>query len=201
VLYDGWHRVTARRRIAAEYPGRGYDELPADIDRAPDGREVVDYAYDLAVECSAIGSKQLTQSERRAAARRFRLDQPAREVAKVLGISHSTVVRAREAGIASIGANAPSSTASANLGPRHRARRQMSLEQRACQAADALYGLFDQARDETRGMLGLGKPNMARAGAAVYKALEHSYGEDAPTVTENLLALVIATQDQAERQA
>jgi hypothetical protein len=34
VLYDGWHRVEARRRIAAEYPGRGYDELAVSVVRA-----------------------------------------------------------------------------------------------------------------------------------------------------------------------
>jgi hypothetical protein len=199
MLYDGWHRVTARRRVATECPSRGYDELPAEIIRA-DGRDAVDYAFNLAVECSAIGSKQLTQSERRAAAKRFRPDLPAREVAKLLGISHSTVVRARESRTASAdGANAPSSPPPANGEQRLRARRQMTLDQRAYRVADALYGLLDQARDESRGMLGFGKPNLTRAAASAYKALEYSYGEDARAVANDLLAFVTAMRYEATR--
>jgi hypothetical protein len=75
----------------------------------------------------------------------------------------------------------------------------MTLEQLAYRTAGALCELLDLALHESRGILG--KQNVARAGAAAYKALEHSYGEDAPAVTGDLLALVSAMQDQAARGA
>jgi hypothetical protein len=203
ILFDGWHRISARRRVAGEYPGRGYEEIATRVVRA-DGRDAADHAYELAVECSAVGSKQLTQSERRAAAKRFRPDRPAREVAKLLGISHSTVVRARESKASADGANAPTSTPSDNGDTTRDAPRRtqrMTLEQLAYRTAGALSRLLDQARDESRSMLGLGKPNLTRAGTLAYKALQNSYGEDAPAVTRDLLALVNAMQDQAARGA
>jgi hypothetical protein len=209
VLYDGWHRVTARRRVAAEYPGQGYDELAADIVRA-DGRDAIDYAYELAVGCSAVGSKQLTLSERKAAAKRLseiHPDWPAREIARQLGISHATVLRARGSlPVTGGGSREPppgrfAAAANGEEGQTHKPTQRITLEQRAYRAGAALCQMLDQARDESRGMLGLGKPNMARAGAAAYQALEHSYGEDAPTVTRDLLDLVNAMQNQAETGA
>jgi hypothetical protein len=204
LLYDGWHRVIARRRVAAEHPGCGYDELPADVVRA-NGRDAVDFAFELAITCSAVGSKQLTQRERIAAAKRLseiRLDLSAREIAKRLGISHATVLRARGSlPVTGGGSREPSTTA---LRERDepglvRAAQHATLEQRAYRAATALCQLLDQARDETRGMLGLGKPNMARAGAAAYKALEHSYRADAPAVTDDLVAFASAMRDRAAK--
>jgi hypothetical protein len=46
-------------------------------------------------------------------------------------------------------------------------------------------------------MLDLGRPNLARAGAAAYTALQRSYGEDAPAVADDLLELATAMRDQA----
>jgi hypothetical protein len=209
VLYDGWHRVTARRRVAAEHPGQGYDEIAGEIVRA-DGRDAVDYAYELAVGCSAVGSKQLTLSERKAAAKRLseiRPDLSAREIATRLGISHPTVLRARGSAARSGGGTRvppPGPVAIAANGeepPTHKPHPRSTLEQRAYRAGTALCDLLDQARDESRAMFGLGKPNLARAGAAAYKALEHSYGQYAPTVTRDLLELVTAMQNQAKTGA
>jgi hypothetical protein len=208
VLYDGWHRVTARRRVAAEYPGDGYDELPAEIVRAPDGRDAVDYAYELAIECSARGSKPLTHSERVTAAihlGEIRPDLSAREIGRRLGISHMAVCRARGTAASTGGTRVPTFADRTNGSVdddeqrSSRPARGVTLEQQAWRAASELCQLLDQARGESRGMLGMGKPNMARAGAAVYRALEHSYGEDAPAVTDDLLDLVNAMQDQAVR--
>ena len=39
-------------------------------------------------------------------------------------------------------------------------------EQRAWRAANALRQLLDRSCEETRGMVGFGKPNLTRAGAA-----------------------------------
>jgi hypothetical protein len=75
--------------------------------------------------------------------------------------------------------------------------RRVTLEQRAWHAASALCDLFEQASEENRGLLGLGKPNIARAGAAAYRALERSYGEQAPGVVDELLALATAMRDAA----
>jgi hypothetical protein len=208
VLYDGWHRVTARRRIAAELPGRGYDELPAEIVRA-DGRDPVDYAYELAVGRSAVGSKQLTLSERKVAAKRLseiRPDLSASEVARRLGVSHQTVGRARGTAAMTGGARAPTFAGSVSGSPDNGAPRSrqpargVTLEQRAWRAANALSQLFEQARQESR-TLGLGKPNLKRAGAAAYKALEHSYGKDVPAVANNLLELANAMSREATKGA
>jgi hypothetical protein len=189
---DGRHRVAARRRVALEYPGRGYDELPAETVRA-DQRDPIDYAYELAIGCSAVSSKQLRLSEWKAAAKRLsqiRPDLTAREIGTRLGISHQTVLRARGSiAVTGGGSRLPLRTSDDGDEPsqgRSRTRRRVTLEDRAYQAISALCQLLDQALDESRGMLGLGKPNMARAGAAAYKALEASYGEDAPAVTRDL---------------
>jgi hypothetical protein len=209
VLYDRWHRVEARRRIAAECPGRGYDELAAEVVRAGQ-RDPVDYAYELAIECSAVSPKQLTQRERIAAAKRLSEIHPdwaAREIGRRLGISHQTVGRARGSIVRTEnGPNGPSpdvanATGSDQTPQSGQAARPVTLEQRAWRAANALSQLFEQARQETRGMLGLVKPNLEGAGAGAYKALERSYGEDAPAVADDLLALVTAMKDQATKLA
>jgi hypothetical protein len=200
VLYDGWHRVEARRRIANEFPDRGYDELAVNVVRAG-SREAMNLAYELAIDCSALGAKQLTQAERVAAATRLseiRPDLSAREIARRLGISHQTVGRARGS-INRAGPGGPSPY-SANTSPGDeilRSHRRITLELRAWRAANALSQLFEQARDETPGMLGLGRPNLARAGAAAYTALQRSYGEDAPAVAQDLVELATAMRDQA----
>jgi hypothetical protein len=205
VLYDGWHRIEARRRIASEYPGRGYDGLPASVVRAG-SRDPVDYAYELAVDCSAVGAKQLTMRERTAAAKRLsgiRPDLSAHEIGRRLGIAHTTVLRARGSAAMTGGARAPTFADRANGSSDDRVPRprssppRITLEQRAWRAAGALSDLFEQAREENRGMLGLGKPNLARAGGAAYRALQRSYGEGAPAVVEDLLALVTAMRDEA----
>jgi hypothetical protein len=211
VLFDGWHRAEARRRIAAEYPDRGYDELPASAVRAG-SRDAVDYAYELAIECSAIGAKQLTQRERIAAAKRLseiRPDLSAREIANRLGITHPTVLRARGSTATTGGgtrvprADQANSSADNDSAPRSRSSspRRVTLEQRAWHAANALSDLFAQAAQESRGMLGLGKPNLARAGAATYRALERSYGEQAPGLVDDLLVLATAMRDAAAKVA
>jgi hypothetical protein len=202
VLYDGWHRVAARRRVAAEYPGRGYDELAAEVVHA-DGRDAVDYAYELAVGCSAVGSKQLTRLERFMAAKRLSEIDPSlsiREIARRTGVSHQTVLRARaSASLSGGGPNGPLAPSDNGDAATSAVRRSpsLTLEQRAYRTGVALCRLFEQARDESRGMLGFGKPHMRRAGAAAYRALEHSYGEDAPAVLTDLLALVDAMRDQS----
>jgi hypothetical protein len=204
LLYDGWHRVTARGRVATEHPGRGYDELPAEVIRS-DARDAVDHAYELAIACSALGSKQLTLSERKGAAKRLREirpDLPVRGIARQLGISHATVLRALGSLPMTGGGSREPSPAAASSGEKPQTRRssqRVTLEQLAYRTAGALCQLLDQSRDESRGMLGLGKPNVMRAGELTYKALEHSYGEDAPAVTDDLLALVNAMWDRAAR--
>jgi hypothetical protein len=207
VLYDGWHRLEARRRIAAEYPDRGYDELATSVVRAGQ-RDPVNYAYELAIGCSAVSAKQLTRDERFAAAKRLseiRPDLSASEIGRRLGVSHQTVLRARSSiahrpnGQPPVGANASAGDQVPQSG--HAARRPITLEQRAWRAANALCSLVEQAREESRGLLGLGKPNLDRAGVAAYKALQGSYGEDAPTVVDDLLALATAMRDEAMKAA
>jgi hypothetical protein len=159
MLYDGWHRVEARRRIAAEYPERGYEELAANVVRAGQ-QDPVNYAYELAIECSAVGSRQLTQRERIAAAKRLseiHPDLPAREIGRRSGISHQTVGRARGAiDRTESGPNGPSPCAASGTGgdqasqSRHAAR-PATLDQRAWRAANAICGLFEQAPRRSSG--------------------------------------------------
>ena len=175
VLYDGWHRLAARRRIAGEYPGRGYDEIAVDVLPAGE-RHATDLAYELAIDCSALGSKQLTQRERIAAAKRLselRPDVAAREIARRLGISHATVLQARGTmAVTGGGSREPlggvTETGVGDVTRPPSAARRLTLEQLAWRAANALRELLDQSREETRGMLGFGKPNVARAGVAAY---------------------------------
>jgi hypothetical protein len=203
VLYDGWHRVEARQRIAIEHPGRGYDQIAATIVRA-DGQDPVELAFELAIDCSAIGSKQLTYRERVAAAQRLveiHPDLSAREIGRRVGISHVTVLR-RARG--SVGTPEPSflpAAVDARGAERSQIAHRRTLEQQAWRAANALCELFDDARTASRGRFGLGKPNLARAGAAAYKALERSYGEGAPAVADDLVRLTTAMRDEAKRAA
>jgi hypothetical protein len=209
VLYDGWHRIAARLRVATEYPGCGYDELAVNVVRAGD-RDAVDYAYELAIDCSAVGAKQLTMRERIAAARRLseiRPDLSARDIGRRLGISHPTVLRARgSAAVTGGGTRVPTADReNASTGddtvPSRQPARNVTLELRAWRAANALCELFEQAREESRGLLGLGRPSLARAGAAAYTALQRSYGEDAPAVADDLLTFASALRDQAAEVA
>ncbi len=48
-------------------------------------------------------------------------------------------------------------------------------------------------------MLGFGKPHVARAGVAAYKALKRSYGENAPAVAGDLIAVTNVMRDQARK--
>ncbi len=50
-------------------------------------------------------------------------------------------------------------------------------------------------------MLGLGKPNVDHAGAAAYRALERSYGENAPEITEELFVFASAMHEHARNAA
>ncbi len=79
------------------------------------------------------------------------------------------------------------------------AARHLTLEQLAWRAANAQRELLDQSREETRGMLGFGKPHVARAGVAAYKALKRSYGENAPAVAGDLIAVTNVMRDQARK--
>jgi hypothetical protein len=208
VLYDGWHRIEARRRIVAELPGRGYNEVAVEVVRGGE-REAVDLAYELAIDCSAIGAKQLTLAERVAAAKRLseiRSDLPAREIARRLGISHPTVLRARGSIKVTGGGGSreppldhPSLTTRTELPRSRQSARGVTLEQRAWRLGTVLSQFFEQALEESRGMLSFGTPNLTRAGAAAYKALQRAYGEDAPAVADDLVALATAMRDQAAK--
>ena len=194
--------TAARQRVAAEHPGRGWDELAADVIRAK-GRDPVGLAFELAASCSATGARPLTRNERFTASKRLSEIHPEwslREVAKRTGTSHQTVLRPRgPTGLSGAGPNGPITPSGDNATAARVAARHPTLEQLAYRTAVALGRLLDRPHDESRGLLGFGKPNVTRAGAAAYKALERSYGDDAPSVTDDLLALVGAMRDQAAK--
>ena len=62
--------TAARQRVAAEHPGRGWDELAGDVVCAK-GRDPVGLAFELAVSCSATGARPLTRNERFTASKRL----------------------------------------------------------------------------------------------------------------------------------
>ena len=92
-LADGRHRYEARRRL-----GAGFDLVAVQVFQ-PNGRPPVDFAYELALLC-AQGAKPLTTAEKRAAVLRLlaeRLDLSDRAIARLVGVSNSTVSSHRRA--------------------------------------------------------------------------------------------------------
>jgi hypothetical protein len=88
VLADGRHRYEARRRLGPDY---------AVVQAAvfdPDGRAPTDRAYELGLKFATVSAKPLTTAEKRAAIARLIDEFPElsnREIARLVGVSHSTV--------------------------------------------------------------------------------------------------------------
>ena len=124
--------TAARQRVAAEHPGRGWDELAGDVVCAK-GRDPVGLAFELAVSCSATGARPLTRNERFTASKRLSEIHPEwslREVAKRTGTSHQTVLRPRgPTGLSGAGPNGPITPSGDNATAARVAARHPTLEQ------------------------------------------------------------------------
>jgi DNA-binding CsgD family transcriptional regulator len=95
LLADGRHRYEARRRL-----GPDFDLVDVNAFQA-DGRTPEDRAYELALRFATISAKPLTTAEKRAAILRLIEERPelsSREIARLVGVSHSTVNIHRRAG-------------------------------------------------------------------------------------------------------
>ena len=89
ILADGHHRATAHEQL-----GGGYDLISAEVRQAPPGHAPTDYAYAIALDCSAKTSVPLTRAEKQAAIRRLAAERPDlsdRAIGRLAGVSHATV--------------------------------------------------------------------------------------------------------------
>ncbi len=91
VLYEGRHRYEALMALGA--PEALVQAVPL-----PDGRELIEFAYEGALEASAVAALPLNRVEKRSAVLRLlttRTDYSDREIARLTGLSHQTVGRIR----------------------------------------------------------------------------------------------------------
>jgi hypothetical protein len=92
LIADGHHRFAALLQL-------GVDEALARVVEPPSGREPGGWVYERGLETAATAAKPLTRGERRAAIGRLLADRPGlsdREIARLVGVSHQTVGRARK---------------------------------------------------------------------------------------------------------
>lgn len=92
ILVDGRHRLEASRMI-------GRRTVPAKVLQAPAGTDLMKLAYLRALETCTASSLPLRASERVTAVRRLLEMSPGlsdREIARVVGVSHSTVAKYRQ---------------------------------------------------------------------------------------------------------
>jgi hypothetical protein len=89
LLADGHHRAAAYEHMLSRFP-----TVPVYVLEAPSDRTAAGYAYEVALEHSAKTSLPLTQAEKRAAIGRLIAERPQasdREIARIVGVSHTTV--------------------------------------------------------------------------------------------------------------
>ncbi len=90
LIADGWTRARAAMLVKLA-------ELPAKVVPPPEGADPVDVAYCLALESAASSARPLTRSERHAAVvRLLAATLSDREIAKLVGVAHTTVSRIRK---------------------------------------------------------------------------------------------------------
>lgn len=101
LLADGHHRFEALLQLwaaAGKSAGQVAPWALARVLELPEGREPLEFAFELGVETAARVSKPLTRAERRAAVLRLLAERPGvsdRELARMVGVSHQTVGRLR----------------------------------------------------------------------------------------------------------
>jgi putative transposase len=92
LLADGHHRLAAAQLA-------GLEELPVEPIEHDVGEAPEDVAYAIGLRASATSSKPLTRAEQRAAIRRLLgTGRGDREIARLVGVAHTTVSRIRQAG-------------------------------------------------------------------------------------------------------
>lgn len=103
ILADGHHRVAALERLALEHPGdRRFEFISVRVGSAPSGQLPADFAFEVALECSAKGPLPLSRPEKQAAIERLLTTHPEwsdRQVARSAGVDHKTVGAARKRGV------------------------------------------------------------------------------------------------------
>ena len=91
VLYEGRHRYEALLALGSE------TALVQSV-VLPDGRDLVEFAFEMALGASAVSALPLTLAEKRGAASRLlatRPDYADRQIARLAGLSHQTIGRLR----------------------------------------------------------------------------------------------------------
>jgi DNA-binding transcriptional ArsR family regulator len=186
VLADGRHRYAARRRLGADF---------AVVQAAvfhPDGRAPVDCAYELALGYATISAKPLTTAEKRAAIERLIDERPEvsnREIARLVGVSHSTVNQHRRRVDDSSTAGNASEDWPSKWGP-------LRWEVAARRLAKYTAELLDSCRNL------FGGANSKRSGHRLYDALADLYGnKGAVEVIDELSEVVIHARAHARKVA
>jgi hypothetical protein len=94
LLADGWHRLTALRRV-------GIEQVQVLVLPVADGEDPVAVAYRRALGCSAISAKPLTRAEKQHAVTTLIEMYPEasnRAIGRLAGVDHKTVGRAQARG-------------------------------------------------------------------------------------------------------
>ncbi len=94
LLADGHHRAAAYEQLP-----QLFRTFPVRILFAPAGQEPEAFAYEVALETAAKTARSLSRGEKRAAIMRLLAERPgdsSREIARIVGVSHNTVVACRQ---------------------------------------------------------------------------------------------------------
>jgi ParB-like chromosome segregation protein Spo0J len=162
-IAEGYLVADGRHRVAAAFEA-GLASIPA-VARSIDGRDPIEVAFEIGLESSANASKPLTRAEKRAAIRRLlNTGRTDREIARMVGVAHTTVSRVRDAEQGSARHDSTDDALNFEPGP--------TIEQIARRMASAIEKLWD-ARGLTDVLLG------DRMGRHLAEAFEDRFGDDA----------------------
>jgi Winged helix-turn-helix DNA-binding len=168
VLADGRHRYEARRRL-----GAGFDLVGVQVFQA-NGRSPVDFAYELGLLCTH-GAKPLTTAEKCAAILRLldeRSDLSDRAIARLVGVSNSTVSSYRRALCDSHTGGEPEEAGGTERGQPSTRREPLRWEVAARRLAEDTAELLASCRKL------FGGADFKSAGRELYDTLADLYGDE-----------------------
>jgi winged helix-turn-helix DNA-binding protein len=193
VLADGRHRFEARRGL-----GAGFDLVQVAVFQ-PDGKTPVERAYELSLSFATISAKPLTTSEKRAAILRLLVERPDlsdRGIARLVGVSNSTVTSHRRALCDSHSGGEPEEADGTELRQPSTRREPLRWEVAARRLAEDTAELLASCRKL------LGGADFKSAGRELYDALAGLYGdEDALEVIDELSTVVGNARAHARKVA
>ncbi|MBV9167461.1 MAG: hypothetical protein JO342_15095 [Solirubrobacterales bacterium] len=157
LLADGHHRYEARRRLGPEFDTVTVDVYPNE------GRPPAELTYELALRFATVSAKPLTTAEKRAAIERLLSERPDisdRAIARLVGVSHSTV-GVHRAGVVDSTTRDPAREQQSSQDPVWLSTKQI---------AEQLVFDFYELRQRTRKLLGFGEVDDVSAGRKLAQA-------------------------------